>query len=223
MKRFNYSIRIMRRFVFGIVLLSCSIMGYAQNRSNSERNLRIVFIDHEPSLPTNDIIRYIRKIRASALENDNSLIIYMPNNQDPIISLVNLKDPNGEKDNPETFDRLCEALNLPSHNKEPWFDRRSIIKLFSDFGIMGEDGELQFAAVRMEFYLTSEFWKLGYNETIVAPIFFALNGDELLKKDFNFDVYINPKDKPIYEEGKPFGFSNLGNINQYIDLYDYDF
>lgn len=223
MKRFNFGITNWLPYVLIMALFSYSCSVYAQNSNNLERNLRIVFIDHEPSLPTNDIIRYIRKLRTSALENNNCLIIYMPNNQDPLISLVNLKDPNGNNDSQEAFDRMCEALNLPSHNKEPWFDRRSIINLFSDFDIIGKDGDLQFAAVRMEFYLTSEFWKLGYNETIVAPIFFALNGNELLKKEFNFDVYINPEDKPQYEEGKPFGFSNLGNINKYIALYDYDF
>lgn len=223
MKKFDFSTTFGLVGVLVMALFSNSSSVYAQNSSNLERNLRVVFIDHEPSLPTSDIIRYIRKLRTSALENDNSLIVYMPNNQDPLISLVNLKDPNGKNDAPEAFDRMCEALNLPSHNKEPWFDRRSIINLFSDFDIIDENGELQFAAVRMEFYLTSEFWKLGYNESILAPIFFALNGGELLKKEFYFDVYINPEDKPLYEEGRPFGFSNLGNINKYIVLYDYDF
>lgn len=197
---------------------------HAQNRRNQDRNMRILFIDHEPSLPVKDMIAYIRSQRALALENDNSLIIYMPNNQNPFISLTNVKDPyEAGDDTQEAFDAICEALNQPSHNKEPWYDRQTLVKMFSDYGIMDSQENLLFATVRMEFYLTSEFWKLGYNETLIAPIFVAIDGTNLLKKEFNFDIYVNPKDKPQYDEKMPFGKKNLGGINQKVSIYDYDF
>lgn len=189
---------------------------------NMEKNLRIIFIDHEPSLPTNRVIAHIRKLRAQALENGHSVVFYMPNNQNPFIALVNM-NPEDENDSQEAFDRLCEALNQPSHNKEAWFDRKTLVEMFSDYNILDDDKNLQFASVRMEFYLTSEFWKLGYNESILAPVFFAIDGATLLKMDFNFDVYVNDEDRPAYDEGKPFGNINLGNINNYISIYDFDF
>ena len=205
-----------------IMIFVCCLSANAQT-SNSERNLRIIFIDHEPSLPTNRVIAHIRKMRAQALENDHAVIFYMPNNQNPFIALVNVKDPEGEKDTQEAFDRLCEALNLPSHNKEPWFDRRSLVNLFTEYNIVDEEKNLQYAAVRMEFYLTSEFWKLGYNESILAPVFFALDGKTMLEKDFNFDVYVSEEDRPTYTKDQPFGQVNLGDINKYISIYDFDF
>lgn len=205
-----------------MLLFICPLAMNAQ--SNADRNLRIIFIDHEPSTPSSKIIAHIRRLRAQALENDNALIFYMPNDQNPFVSLVNLKDPEGVRDTQEAFDRICEALNLPSHNKEPWYDRKTFTNLIlNDFPILDNNHNLNFAAVRMEFYLTSEFWKLGYNESIIAPIFFSMNVQELLQKEFNFDVYINPDDAPSYPEKQPFGKKNLGDINKYVSLYEYDF
>lgn len=212
-----------------LLVMSFLLVGYfqplqAQDRSNRERNLRIMFIDHEPSMPVKDVIAYIRRQRALARENDNSLIIYMPNNQNPFVSLTNIPDPyNSGDDTQEAFDAICEALNLPSHTKEPWYDRSTLVKMFTNYGIMDDKGNLQFAAVRMEFYLSSEFWKLGYNESIIAPLFFAIDGANLLKKEFSFDVYVNPVDKPKYDQKAPFGKKNLGGINQNVSLYDFDF
>lgn len=207
--------------LFGTVSLTANAQAGSDNEKN---NLRVIFIDHEPSLPVRDVISYIRKQRAMAKENANSLIIYMPNDQTPFISLTNVRNPyDNDDDTQEAFDAICEALNQASHNKEPWYDRNALVKLFSDYGIMDDSGDLLFSAVRMEFFLTSEFWNLGYNESIIAPVFFAIDGANLLKKNFNFDVYVNPNDKPKYDEKAPFGKNNLGGINQLINLYDYDF
>lgn len=202
-----------------------SINSYAQSEIDDEkRNLRIVFIDHEPSLPVKDIIAYIRKQRSSALENGNSLIIYMPNNQAPFLSLTRVSNPiESNDDSKEAFDAICEALNQPSHTKNPLYDRNFLVKMFKDYGIMDDSGNMLYYAVRMEFYLSSEFWKLGYNEQIIAPVFFAIDGANLLKQNFNFDVYINPEDKPQYDEAAPFGKLNLGGINQLVNLFEYDF
>ena len=209
-------------FFISLLLLYC-ISSNAQKNSTEEYNLRIIYIDHEPSLPSGEIIKYIRNQRRNAREMKNSLIIYMPNNETPFISLTNLKSKDGSYESQEAFDRICEALNTPFHGKEPIFDRNYIINLFDDYNIVNKEGKINFASVRMQFYLTSEFWKQGYNESIVAPIFFAINGKELLKQNFNFDVYINPNDKPVYPSNAPFGETNLGNINQHVSLYDYDY
>ena len=226
MKRCDCKYLIDQTFLILVCLFgTMSLTANAQTGSDNEKNnLRVIFIDHEPSLPVRDIISYIRKQRAMAKENANSLIIYMPNDQTPFISLTNIRNPYDNDDaTQEAFDAICEALNQASHNKEPWHDRNALVKLFSDYGIMDDSGNLLFSAVRMEFYLTSDFWKLGYNESIIAPVFFAIDGANLLKKNFNFDVYVNPKDKPQYDEKAPFGKNNLGGINQLINLYDYDF
>ena len=225
MKKTFFCCLSMRLIIITVLLLAGSLQSAkAQDRTNRERNLRILFIDHEPSMPVKDVIAYIRRQRAMARENNNSLIIYMPNNQEPFISLTNVQDPyNNGDDTQEAFDAICEAMNLPSHNKEPWYDRNKLVQMFSDYNILDKNGDLLYATVRMEFYLTTEFWKLGYNESIIAPLFFAIDGDSLLKKEFNFDVYVTNVDKLEYDPKAPFGRKNLGGINQIISIYDYDF
>lgn len=208
--------------ILAIVLFMAPCMEVSA-QTYQDRNLRVLFIDHEPSTPSSQIIAYIRKMRTQALENDNALIIYMPNDQNPFVSLVNIKDPKGERDTQEAFNHICEALNLPSHNKDPWHDRQALLNLvLEEFPIVNAQRELTFSSVRMEFYLTSEFWTLSYNESILAPVYFALNVPELLKKEFNFDVYYNPEDRPSFPEDMPFGKKNLGNINKNLPIFEYD-
>ena len=194
-------------------------IAHAQD-GKKQQNLRIVFIDHEPTLPRDRVIAQLRKLRTRAVENNNALILYMPSDRDPIIVRINTDGKDESSYLPE-FNKLVEALNLPSHNKDITYDREKMVQLVDE--ITDEKGNLLYNSVRMEFYLTSNFWTQGYNESILAPIFFAINGKEMLKKEFNFDVYVDENDKPKYEKDKPFGATNLGDINNTIQIYDFDF
>ncbi len=195
------------------------------DRPTIERNLRFVFIDHEASLPST-IIAHLRKLRREADETENSIIFYLPNGDNPFIAVHNLRDPNNIEDTELAFNNICEALNEASHDKNPRLDRVNVLELLNKYNVIDDDNKLLFRAVRMQFYLTSDFWKLGYSKSIVPPIAFALDVQGLYAadQDFYFDVYTNPEDKPQYDDPKkPFGAANLGNINSWIATFDYDF
>lgn len=214
----------MKKTIFTIFVAFLSVtVSWAQSVDNS-RNLRILYIDHEPSLNSSKLIRYMRQIRREQIEFGHALIIYMPNGENPYVSLTGIKDYTGNGlDTPNAFDRICEALNQPSHDKIPWVDRSRIIKLFDEYNILNEQNLVTYGNVRMEFYLTPEYWKLGYNESIIAPIYFALNVPELMKQHFNFDVYVDPDNHPEYEKNSPFGVKNYNDINNKLVIDEYTF
>lgn len=214
----------MRRIIFAVLVSVLSLsFGFAQSEDNS-RNLRILYIDHEPSLNSSKLIRYMRQMRREQIEFGHAMIIYMPNGETPFISLTGIKDYTGNGlDTPAAFDRICEALNQPSHDKIPWVDRSRIVKLFDEYKILNDQNRLNFENVRVEFYLTPEYWKLGYNESILAPVYFALNVPELTKQHFNFDVYVDPENRPQYDTNSPFGQKNYNNINKKLLIDEYTF
>lgn len=82
------------------------------------------------------------------------------------------------------------------------------------------DSKLNYMAVRMEFYLTSTFWDLGFNESILAPIYFALDVPNMQQEnDLYFDVYADLTDENM-PKNPNFGISNFAGINERIELYD---
>lgn len=193
---------------------------------DASKNLRIWYIDHEPSLQSYKLIKAMRAQRRQQIELGHAMIVYMANGEHPYISLTGIKDNTGQGlDAPEAFDRICEALNQTSHDVLPWYDRQRIVKMFDDYNILTKDDKITFGAVRLEFYLTPESWTLGYNESIIAPIYFALNVPELLKQNFNFDIYVDPEKKGElnYNKIMPFGISNWDDINKKIVVDEYNF
>lgn len=191
----------------------------AQDKRQS--NLRFVYIDHEPTLPSARVIKQIRDLRSRALENENALIIYMSSNESPIIYNLNVETMGETPEAKRLFGSLVEALNQSSHNKSISFDRKKMVEILSH--IVDEKGMLTYSSVRLEFYLTTSFWKQGFNETILSPVFFALDCQELLKQEFYLDVYIDDPDFLKDEKGVVFGNSNWGNINKTIEVFKYYF
>lgn len=194
-----------------------------QTTDNSERNLTVFFIDHEPTLPSNDVIEYIRQARREASELDNSVIFYMPNNQEPLVALYNVGESEDPRASIEAFDNLCAALNLPSHNKDAFYDRRAFVNLFKEFDIIKDDHTLGFRTVHVEFLLTKEFWELGYNETILPPIYFALDVPNITTSDFTFGAYLGSQYLRVIDKKKPFGDKNLSRINEDLGVIEYNF
>lgn len=212
----------LKYFFLCLCLLSCMFL-YAQDIDDT-RNLRILYIDHEPSLLSSKLIRYMRQMRREQIEFGHALIIYMPNGENPYISLTGIKDKSGQGlDTPAAFDRICEALNQASHEKTPWYDRQKIVGLFDEYNILNSENKITYGNVRLEFYLTPEFWQMGYNESIIAPIYFALNVPELLKQNFYFDIYVDPDNIPKYEKTAPFGLYNFEDINRKLSIDEYTF
>lgn len=183
-------------------------------QTNENHNIKIIFIDHEPSLRVSDVITQLREIRTQALENDHAVIFYMPNNQEPYISMTNVGDKDDARATDDAFGDLCYALNQPSHNKDAYFDRKRFVDLFSEFNIIQPDGTIGFRNVRVEFWLTDEFWQLGYNESILAPIYFALDVPKLIEQEFVFDAFLEIQTLKKINQKYPFGPKNLSQINK---------
>lgn len=179
-----------------------------------DHNIKVIFIDHEPSLRVSDVISKLREIRTEALENDHAVIFYMPNNQEPFISLINIGEADDARATDEAFGELCYALNQPSHNKDAYYDRKRFVDLFSEFNVIQPDGKIGFRNVRVEFWLTDEFWQLGYNETIVAPIYFALDVPKLIEQEFVFDAFLEIQTLKKIDQKHAFGPKNLSQINK---------
>ena len=218
MKTKFLSLRYMGMILMLMVSTLCGVELSAQKIDRASHNLRFVFLDHSPSLNSASVIERLRNLRDQALEQENALIIYMPSETEPFIVKFNIDEDGSTEKSQSDFGRLTHALNLPSHNMNIDIDRKKVLELMQH--AFTNDSKLNYMAVRMEFYLTSTFWDLGFNESILAPIYFALDVPNMQQEnDLYFDVYADLTDENM-PKNPNFGISNLAGINERIELYD---
>lgn len=196
------------------------------------RDLRFIYIQHEPNTPSNRLFKIIDRHHKAAEETGDALIIYLStgtntdffgNNPYGIVSLTNLVDfTYDDLCSEAAYDKLYNALvNVTYHNVMPRADVRNVLTLFEHYNIINEDGSKTFDSVYFDCYVGSRCWTLHYNETVLAHIYAALDVPNLPRGYFDFNVYYPKDDDVTYQDEKPFGDKNLQNINNDVLVMKY--
>lgn len=201
--------------------------------STENYNFHFVYIDHEPTTPIGELCRRISKLHNDAVETGDKVIIYLANEDQPIISFTNLKDPvDGlHRDSVGFFDFLIDELQSINYH-EVYSTDLDTIKAF--IGIDGkfplfdeksDDRQMNYKSVAIDFYIGKRFWALHYNENVIAQLFESLRIPYYMKKypvsQLSFNVFKPENDLLIYPEGQPFGLHDLGGINKTINIIEY--
>lgn len=218
----------MRRTIVNVALLLASCIGL----QCEARDLRFIYIQHEPNTPSSRLFKIIDRLRMTSLETGDALIIYLStgtntdsfgNNLYGIVSLTNLADfTYDDLGSDEAYDKLYDALvNVTYHNVEPRADVRNVLTLFEHYNIINEDGSKTFDSVYFDCYVGSRCWTLHYNETVLAHIYAALDVPSLPRGYFDFNVYYPNEDHVTYQEDHLFGDKNLQNINDEVLVMKY--
>ena len=81
---------------------------------------------------------------------------------------------------------------------------------------------MKYRKAEIDFYVGSRFWRLGFNNKVIAHLYSILGLSYVSKSEVEFRVFV-PKtdDKLKYAEGKPFGENNIDGINEKITLRKY--
>ena len=212
-----------------IIFLVCSLLltHFSPLRINaqdhSSQALYIIYIDHEVSTPVKQLSSYLQAQYDRCDQTGNAMIVYLSNGEKSLISLTNLKDPsNLGRDKLEALNHIITALqNSNYHSVNALIDRSNILKLFEDFHITNDLGEIQFRSVSLDFHIGPDFWQLHHNEKIIAPLYMAIDVENMPKNKFSFNV-LRPQGVTLdYPEGQPFGITNLGNINNILSIKEF--
>lgn len=194
--------------------------------SDANANFHFVYIDHEPTTPVGELCRRISKLRNDALETGDKVIIYLANEDQPMISFINLKDPVSEmkRDSIGFFDIIIDELqsmNYHEVNKTDLDTIKSIIGIDGTFPLFdekGHDGQMNYKTVTIDFFIGKRFWALQYNEGIIGKLYESLRLAHYMKKypitQLSFNIFKPESDQLIYSEGEPFG--SLAEINDAI-------
>ena len=89
---------------------------------------------------------------------------------------------------------------------------------------MDSQGRILYNSVSWRIYCNPQFWNT--DRDFIPNLFWVFDFVSLNKVngfDFTFEVYINMSYPALsFDEEKPFGLKNMGNINNIVGLMDYD-
>ena len=215
----NQSSPLMKKLLFILTILGAFLPVMAQGEvPKSEKKFQVVYIAHDSETPIQRLIPRLHDYRIDAMEQASDLIIYLSSGINPIIVVYNDKQQNES----EFDDILLAELNeRVSHDVDAETDIEKIIQLLNEneFVSKATDGKkyLNYDSAAFDFYVNPKFWTLNNNESIIAPLFFALDIPNIKGGRVTYRMYESREDR--LPEGDLFGEKNLGNINEFTKTY----
>lgn len=190
----------MRKILFLLALSVICVAASAQSKS-----FEFYYIAHDRETPVADLCdRLEEAYEMTRRYDDIAAIFYLPNFNEPKVVKVNLPG-----DNREDFDNLLSELRLKvSHEIFPEHDYAAILDLINEHDFVDEYGDPAYTSVTFSWYINREFWLFGYNEDIIASLYFVLELDKY--EGYVTSQFWYPSDVSIdADKDKPFGNMNL--------------
>lgn len=198
----------MKKFLFFCFCLSVHLLS-AQDRSDLD--FTFYYVSHDRQTNVQTLSRELQKAFDDLKEYGNAGIFYLANGIDPVMVRVNMPDEN-EKDFPHLIGELQEKL---AHSVSADFDVDNILSIFEKSDFVDEHGDLLYNSVNWNFYVTSTFWSMGYNESIIGALFWTMDMRELrANKEFYLNVLRSSDDNISYYDQRPIGIKNYNGINE---------
>ena len=205
----------MKRVIFILMFILSTVFAVAA--TPRVKALRFYFLTHDDKTPVRRVYEQLQQCYRDAMQFGDSYVFYLSNSDSPIVVQLNTTH-----DNREDFERLIgELVNKSSHKVSPGRDVPTIIDIMAKLQLFDEDGRMNYSSVRLNFYISSLFWQMQYNESLLASLYFSLDVPRLKEQGIEFNVFTSQDDVIIYDEQMPFGPLNLGGINESFILLQY--
>ena len=185
-------------------------------------------MEHEIGNHKNILCEKLKDLREDAKETGDALIIYLSTGDQEqdfgICSYTNLEDPSGKmQDTDDAFNSIISIIqdskSLPVNAQA---DVRNVRNILDASNFVNESGDLKYQKAEIDFYAGNRFWRLGFNNSVIAHLYSVLGLSSVSKNIVDFRVFV-PKsdDKLRYPEGMPFGENNIDGINEKIKIQKY--
>ncbi len=194
----------MKRFV--IIIMAMLFVAAPLMAQNTKKKLNFVYITHSDGTQTDRLIVRLREEFNRVLRMKEPTVFYLTNGRAPLVVQINT-----ENDNRKDFGEIVYQLqSMRSHSVNPQTDIRTIMSLVEDLEIEDTNGRPTYTKVDWIYYVNSSFWQAGYNESIIAKLYWILDMQQWENANYmSLRIYYGEKDPlPINEEA-PFGNKNL--------------
>ena len=199
-----------------LVFIFFGVLNTSAQKTN--KDFYFIYIAHDRTTPVQRLSKTLQEIYDGAVKYGHSCVFYLANNESPYIVNVNIGN-----DNRNDFDAMIigELQNKLSHGISPRFDLDAIVNMFNSNDYLLSEQELKYISVTWNFYTSEWFWNEGYNESLIASLYWIMDIDKTEELDFYFNVYHSENDKLELDDKLLFGVKNLSNINEGFFLLEY--
>lgn len=188
----------------------------AQEKVDSD--FTFYYISHDRQTNVQALTHELQQAYDELKEYDNAGIFYLANGEEPLIVKVNMPKEN-EKDFPHLIGEMQEKL---AHDISADYDVNRILSIFEESNFVDEQGSLLYNSVNWNFYVTSSFWTMTYNESIIGTLYWAMDMGELrANQEFYLNVLRSSEDVVTYENGQAIGIKNYNGINEMFAIGTY--
>lgn len=206
----------MKKFFFLLLFVSSLLSDNILFAQKTIKTFEFIYVANDKDTPVATLINklhdlYYTKVSEYNANEVDACIFYLAKGYTPKIVTVNL--PN--EDNNEKIEDWLAELNKLDFSVEPYFDVDSIIKILNKYDFLSETGQIKYEKVKFNFYVENEFWENGFNESLIARLYWILGLDRF-KNDYEFEWRVWCSEKfyeKVQDEGIYFGEKNLGEIN----------
>ena len=193
----------MNRITLYFLALSCILPSLAAAQSQS---LELIYIAHDRTTPVNALCERLTEVYDYAAQDESmAVIFYLANADAPRIVKMNLPDDNRG----DFADLLGELRYKSAHEIYVEVDQEAIIGLFDETDFLDVNGRPAFTSFKLTWYDNPSFGQQGYNESLIAFLYFTLSLDSLPGRYFNMEIWHARDDGLKYNEKMPFGPRNL--------------
>lgn len=204
----------MNRLIYIVILFvgfSMQVNVASARDGKGEKTFCFAYVAHSELSTVNEIVGYLDSRFARAeKDEDFVLVIYLADGDDPYVVEVNTS-----ADNRAEYSGLIEELkNRRAHTVDPEYDLKRISGMFErlDFVAPTSD-DLAYGAVDWHFHVNSDFWAMGYNQSLISRLCFVMGVDYMEDENFRLRCYFSTFDKPEIDPEYPFGRMNYCNID----------
>lgn len=209
-------------------LVTLAILLIALPISLFGETLRFVYIAHDVDTPVDQLVQKIEQYAedlinpVSDVDDTEYVILYLSSSSNPIITIM--KSGDTDSDNLEQL--VGELYERNFHQVETDFDAEKIIDLLDKHDFLDQTGKFAMKSVKFDFYVTTSFWTMHQNESLIAKLFYVLDAKrfcdtsgEEYERGFSYSVYFPTKDahaECVENNNSVFGEWNIDNIDNLV-------
>ena len=211
-----------------LTVLFSLLLSFVNSNLQAQDYYHFIYIEHEIGNHKNVLCEKLKGLREDAKETGDALIIYLSTGDQEqdfgICSYTNLEDPFGkQQDTEDAFNSIIAVIqdskSLPVNAQA---DVSNVLKIMAASNFVSENRNMKYRKAEIDFYAGNRFWKLGFNNSIIAHLYSILGISDMPQNAVDFRVFVPRADDKIkYPEGMPFGDNNIDGINGKIKLQKY--
>jgi hypothetical protein len=188
-----------------MVIFAVLVLGTGMNAQ--QQSLQFIYITKDFTTRVNPLVEELRDIYDFArVEQSSAVVFYLPNMDNPIVVKVNLPG-----DNRQDMDKIFEALMTSSETAiDPSMEQNFFYDIFDEIPLTDVAGNHRFSEVELKWYITPSFWDLGFNEEVIATLWFTMDFDMPWARDYvSMSIFHQDSDGIEVDYDHPFGLKNL--------------